>query len=424
MAVYKQKNSDKWWYKFSWNGQLIRKSTKQTNKRVAETMEAAHKTALAKGEVGIREKKPVPTLKAFATQDFLPFVEAQFQEKPKTLEYYRNGINNLLANARLANLRLDALTGDVVGQYVARRRTEGLQDSSINRELEVLRRMLRLAVEWGKTERAPLRISMLPGEKRRELVLSEEELNDYLKAATELGQAIEADYQKALNGIRATKRNQQPQKPDAFLLREVVTILIDCGLRPDECFRLRWTEVREGSLYISQGKTENARRVIPLSPRAAATIEMRRTRATQEWVFPASTKCGHIEKSTLRKLHTKACKAAGIEPFPLYTFRHTCLTRWATTMDPYTLAYLAGHSDFSTTRRYVHPQKETVLDAMKRAQSEKGGHSFGHSSENAAKESSAPDALSSNDFNDLVGRGEWIRTTDLLVPKHQPTHYQ
>jgi len=29
--------------------------------------------------------------------------------------------------------------------------------------------------------------------------------------------------------------------------------------------------------------------------------------------------------------------------------------------DPYTLGYLAGHSDFSTTKRYMHPQAQTVL---------------------------------------------------------------
>ena len=74
MAVYKQPKSKYWWYKFIWNGEQIRESTKQTSKRVAEQMEAAHRTALAKGEVGIRERKPVPTLKEFAERDFLPFV--------------------------------------------------------------------------------------------------------------------------------------------------------------------------------------------------------------------------------------------------------------------------------------------------------------------------------------------------------------
>jgi hypothetical protein len=32
-------------------------------------------------------------------------------------------------------------------------------------------------------------------------------------------------------------------------------------------------------------------------------------------------------------------------------------------MDPYTLAYVAGHSDFATTRRYVHPNLEHGREA-------------------------------------------------------------
>jgi hypothetical protein len=107
---------------------------------------------------------------------------------------------------------------------------------------------------------------------------------------------------------------------------------------------------------------------------------------------------------------------AQLEYLPLYTFRHTCLTRWAAHMDPYTLAYLAGHSDFSTTKRYVHPQQDTVRDAMERSRKEQGGHTFGHTNEKAAEASSAPTALSNNNFNELSGRGEWIRTTGLLVP--------
>jgi len=101
---------------------------------------------------------------------------------------------------------------------------------------------------------------------------------------------------------------------------------------------------------------------------------MRRAAArSEEWVFPAGTKSGHVEKSTLKKQHPKACALAKLAPFPLYTFRHTCLTRWA-----FTLAYLAGHSDFSTTRRYVHPQAHTVRNAMERARAGQSGHSSGH----------------------------------------------
>jgi len=113
---------------------------------------------------------------------------------------------------------------------------------------------------------------------------------------------------------------------------------------------------------------------------------MRRSVAASKWVFPALTKSGHFEQSTLKKRHGKACDLAGLERVPFYTFRHTCLTRWATHMDPYTLAYFVGHSDFGTTRRYVHPNLETGRAAMERAQEAHGGHRIGHNDETAVSD--------------------------------------
>jgi integrase len=60
----------------------------------------------------------------------------------------------------------------------------------------------------------------------------------------------------------------------------------------------------------------------------------------------------------------------------LYTLRHTCLTRWAPHMDPWTLAYLDGHRDMNITKRYVHPQEQTIRAAMDRARGIEGGHTF------------------------------------------------
>jgi integrase len=363
MAVYKQKGSKRWWYKCNWNGELIRESTKQTNKRVAEQMEAAHKAALAKGEVGIRERKVVPTLSEFADKDFLPFIESRFANKPKTLEYYKTGLKRLQAFSPLAKSRLDAIAPGAITDFVESLRADELQVSSMNRVLEVLRRMLRLSLEWGKTEKVPPKIQMLPGENERDRALTEDEENRYLAAAAKVGSDIEEAYRRAFTGARAKKGQTPVQPEDPYLLRDVTTILADCALRPEECFRLRWRNVRDGALHISFGKTENARRSVQLTPRSAALLEMRHTDPHTEWVFPAATQSGHIEKSTLKKQHRKALKLAKVEAFTLYTLRHTCLTRWSAHMDPYTLAYLAGHADFATTKRYIHPQAETVRSA-------------------------------------------------------------
>ncbi len=220
---------------------------------------------------------------------------------------------------------------------------------------------------------------MLPGEKRRDRVLNATEQETFLKSANTIGDASSEAYRRALEGIRAVKRGEEPIRPqDPYQLRDLTTLLVDCGLRPDEAYRLRWEEIRDGALHIAHGKTENARRMIPLPPRAASIIEMRRLAGTSEWVFPAPTKSGHIGQSTLKKRHRRACELAEVSYFPMYTLRHTCLTRWAAVMDPYTLAYLAGHSDFATTRRYVHPRRQTVLDAMERALNAQGGHKIGH----------------------------------------------
>ena len=73
-------------------------------------MEAAHKASLAKGEVGIREKKPVPTLEKFLENDFLPFVRTTKAAKPNTVRFYENSVANLQAYSKLAGLHLDQIT--------------------------------------------------------------------------------------------------------------------------------------------------------------------------------------------------------------------------------------------------------------------------------------------------------------------------
>src|SRR5215471_11748848 len=152
MAVYKRGKI--WWYKFNWNGETIRESTKQTNKRTAEQMEAAHKTSLAKGEVGLRDRKPAPTLREFAEGDFLPFVRSTFAAKPKTRQYYESGVKSLMSFNKLSDSRLDSITGEAIGAFIANRRDSGLEVSSVNRELQALRRMFHLAQEWGRVEKA------------------------------------------------------------------------------------------------------------------------------------------------------------------------------------------------------------------------------------------------------------------------------
>src|SRR5215831_12905742 len=116
MSIYKRGNV--YWYKFMWNGELIRESTKQGSDKVARQMEAAHRTSLAKGEVGIREKNPVPTLAEFCEQRFEPWIESTTSRKT-WLDFYRVGLRAIKGYRSLAGLKLDEISSETAADFAA-----------------------------------------------------------------------------------------------------------------------------------------------------------------------------------------------------------------------------------------------------------------------------------------------------------------
>jgi integrase len=373
MSIYKR--GQIYWYRFQWNGKLIRESTKQGNDKVARQIEAAHRTSLAKGEVGIREKKTAPTLRDFCDRRFEPWAKKTFERTCKNNWFwFRAGIRRLTADEPLARTKLDEITNEKLAGFAAYEQTRllnrgrepkdekrGLAVSSINSSIRVLRRVLSLALEWGVIESVP-KLQLLPGEHHRERVITTDEEIRYFAAASPL-------------------------------LHDVATVLADTGMRPDECYRLRWEDVtwengRNGSLLVKHGKTAAARRALPLTPRVRAVLESRWNGAgkpLEGWLWPAPTTRGRIDHSSLKKQHAKAFRTANkdpkknelppLTPFVLYSFRHTFLTRLGQSgCDAWTLARIAGHSSISISSRYVHPSEDTVLTAMANL----GGHNSGH----------------------------------------------
>src|SRR5579864_2897224 len=124
----------------------------------------------------------------------------------------------------------------------------------------------------------------------------------------------------------------------------------------------------DGAIFIYRGKRKGSRRRIKITDRVKSIMEMRLTDTDPDtWLFSAATKSGHIEASSLRKQHSKALKMSGVAPFELHVLRHTCLTRWAKWMDPFTLHRVAGHTDMKTTMRYVHPSDADMDEAITKA---------------------------------------------------------
>jgi integrase len=351
MSIFKRGRV--YWYHFIFNGSHIQESTKQGNPRVARQMEAAHRTALARGEAGFRQARSVPTLSEFISQRFEPWAKSNFEKNsPKTwVGWYRTNLRALRNYSPLASRKLDMINSEHATEFAARRQIEGLQVSSINSSLRVLRRVLRVAVEWGVITSAP-KIKLLRGERHRDRVITPKEEARYLTVVSEP-------------------------------LASIATVLVDTGMRPEECFRLRWEAItwingRHGSLLVTHGKTAAARRALPMTARVRNILERHWERAgkpAEGWIWTAPTASGHVEPSTIRKQHSKAFKMLGeerihsgeepVRKFVLYSLRHTFLTRLGESgCNVWTLARIAGHSSIGVSAHYVHPSENAVAEAM------------------------------------------------------------
>jgi integrase len=189
---------------------------------------------------------------------------------------------------------------------------------------------------------------------------------------------------KILSGANVRSWILSPEQEPKYLdqctepLRTVASIILDAGLRPDECFRLKWENVRwiddnKAVLIVPGTKTEAASRIVPMTPRLRDILRSRwekSAKPTSGWVFPAKKAAvGHIVPNTIYQPHLDAVKNSGIadKQFVLYALRHTCLSRWgASGMDAWTLARLAGHSNIKQSMTYVHPTDQSLHTAIER----------------------------------------------------------
>lgn len=347
MAIYKRGNT--WWYEFYFDGQRIRSSTKQSNKRVAEQMEAAKKTQFAKGEVGIQERKKAPTLAEFGPK-FERAIETLCADKPETITFYKEKLRRLVADRQIAGLRLDAIDEAVIDGYKQRRTRQKsrykrpLSPASVNRELATLRRMLRLAQEWKMLDRVP-RIRMLRGERNRDFVLSHQLQPKYLDAAPEP-------------------------------LKDVAVLILETAVRPGEAADLQWSDVhlnpavhaKFGYIAIRKGKSPKARRNLSLTARAAEMLKARKTATESAWVFPGDSSAAAILVTSLDHQHEDVRAALELSAeFVVHSLRHTMLTRLGEAgADAFTIMRIAGHSSVTTSQRYVHPTPEGLERAFER----------------------------------------------------------
>ena len=141
----------------------------------------------------------------------------------------------------------------------------------------------------------------------------------------------------------------------------VVRLLLLTGCRQSELRTLRWTEYREGHLFLRDSKTgprtvwlsSAARRVLDGLPRASS------------WVFPAAAGDGPLSTETLHGWWRSARAAATLHDVRLHDLRHSyasfALRQGETVL---TIGRLLGHRDPATTLKYTHFADTLAHDAV------------------------------------------------------------
>jgi len=217
----------------------------------------------------------IPTLAEFAEERFRPFVKATFAAKPKTQVYYENGLNNLLAFDRLADQRIDEITGELVAAYVATRNAVKLEISSIIGNSR-FSGACSISPTSGRSWNARL---------------------------------IASGCSKARTSATAFSRpgREAVSRPDG-------TAAARCGDRLGRLFAAsRRVLQAEAGAYTAWkprdplGKTANAVRKIPMTPRVDAIIKARdRSRDGSPWLFPAPTASGtssrRVSRNSMQRL--------------------------------------------------------------------------------------------------------------------------
>lgn len=344
MAIFKRGNV--YWFHFLWNGEHVQKSTRQGNPRIARQIEAAHRTALAKGEAGIHQRKPLPHFGA-ALRDFLAWSASEHGAHPTTHRRYVTSSKALVRH--FVDSPLDRITTGDVERFKAERATcisgktgRVLRPATVNRELACLKAMFNHAIKEGVLLKNPVKgVKFLDEDNQQTRVLSFVEEKAYMEAAS-------------------------PR------LRDVARLILNTGMRPEEVYRLERENVplNESCLTVTFGKTKAARRKIPLNCDARELLATRlKDPSAQRFVFP-SEKDANAPMANIDNTHKRTIERMALAWFRLYDLRHTFATRAAQSrMDLVTLAAILGHARIQMVLRYAHPADEHKAAAMETMES-------------------------------------------------------
>jgi len=228
------------------------------------------------------------------------------------------------------------LTAQRIAQYERDRlskmsaRGTPLAAATLNRELALVRHLLRLAEEWGYLAKVP-RIRLAKELEGRLRFLTEDEITRLLNGAAE--------------------------SQNTYFL-PIVTIALNTGMRKNEILKLTWERVDFSRGVLQLAETKNGRRrEVPMN-RAVYDVLSREE-------GPVFRRKDGAAWGDVRTAFEHACRRAKITDFRFHDLRHTCAS-WMIMCGRSLkeVQEILGHRESSMTLRYAHLSPDRLREAV------------------------------------------------------------
>ena len=268
---------------------------------------------------------------------FLEALSAEKGRSAKTLESYASDLR--AADAAISGGLMTATSADIQ-QYLASQQTKA---SSIARRASALRGFYKfLMLEKIITENPTANLELPKRARTLPKFLSVEEIDLLISSAGDV-------------------RN-------ATRLRAMIELLYASGLRVSELCELPTTAILGDKLLIhGKGAKE---RIVPMHAGAVHALERwmnMRGDVDSKYVFPSSSKTGHITRDGFFKILKKCALLAGIEPGRVspHVLRHSFASHLlAGGANLRAIQTMLGHEDISTTQIYTHVMPEKLIETV------------------------------------------------------------
>ena len=323
MTLYKRGNV--YWSYVSVNGVRHGKSTGTGNRKLAETVDHDFKHELT----FVRQHAP-------QLQPEMEFADlaARFLGNAGQKTWHLDRLKILLPF--FEGYRIGAITRNTTLEYrVWRHRQKKISETTVNRDLECLRRIMFWAVDEGLLIRNPLsRMPLVRERRKRRSVISVQEELLLLNAA-------------------------------APHLKLIIIAAVDTGMRRGEITQQDWQDIdwSRRLLFVSHSKTpEGEAREIPLTQRLFAVLESSRRAEGKVFTFKGRpiTRIKTGWKAALRR--------AGIRHYRFHDLRHAFNTRLmeAGVMQEIRKALMGHSSGEDVNSIYTHVELPAKRDAIRK----------------------------------------------------------